>query len=108
MPRCRFFRSAWRDLRQRRAGMDVPVSLAIGIAFASSALHTFRGSGEVYFDSVVMFVFFLSASRYFESMARQRCAASIEKLVQGLPLMATRIGDDGEPDEAVPGGDAGG
>jgi Cu2+-exporting ATPase len=70
-----FFISAGRDLARRQVGMDVPVSLAIGIAFASSALATINGQGEIYFDSVVMFVFFLSASRYFENMARQRCAA---------------------------------
>lgn len=56
--------------------MDLPVSLAILIAFLSSAAATIGGRGEVYFDSVVMFVFFLSASRYFEDMARQRCAAT--------------------------------
>jgi len=86
-----FFTSAWRDLRQRRISMDLPVSIAILVAFASSCLATVSGKGEVYFDSVVMFVFFLSASRYFESMARQRCAASVERLVQALPLTALRL-----------------
>jgi P-type Cu2+ transporter len=86
-----FFTSAWRDLRQRRISMDLPVSIAILIAFASSCLATASGQGEVYFDSVVMFVFLLSASRYFESMARQRCAASVERLVQALPLTALRM-----------------
>ena len=86
-----FFTSAWRDLRQRRISMDLPVSIAILVAFTSSCLATVSGRGEVYFDSVVMFVFFLSASRYFESMARQRCAAAVERLVQALPLTAMRL-----------------
>ena len=86
-----FFTSAWRDLRQRRISMDLPVSIAILVAFASSCLATVNGQGEVYFDSVVMFVFFLSASRYFESMARQRCVASVERMVQALPLTAMRL-----------------
>ncbi len=81
--------------------MDLPVSLAIAIAFTSSAVATLSGFGEVYFDSVVMFVFFLSASRYFESMARQRCAASVEKLVQSMPLMTTRLGDSDDSGEPV-------
>ncbi len=97
-----FFKSAWRDLRQHRAGMDVPVSLALGIAFASSAVATISGHGEVYFDSVVMFVFFLSASRYFESMARQRCAAMVEQLVQSMPLITTRLSAVGGAEEMVP------
>jgi len=96
-----FFMAAWRDLRRLRVAMDLPVSLAIAVAFASSALATLKGHGEIYFDSVVMFVFFLSASRYFESMARQRCAASVEKLVQTMPLMTTRLDADGDTGEAV-------
>jgi Cu2+-exporting ATPase len=100
-PALPFFHAAWRDLKRRRVAMDLPVSLAILVAFASSALATFKGQGEIYFDSVVMFVFFLSASRYFESMARQRCAASVEKLVQSMPLMTTRLGSTGDVEEAV-------
>ena len=96
-----FFISAWRDLTRRRVGMDVPVSLAIGIAFASSAIATVNGQGEIYFDSVVMFVFFLSASRFLENMARQRCAASVEQLAQSLPVVTTRLSPDGLVEESV-------
>jgi Cu2+-exporting ATPase len=97
-----FFHSAWRDLAQRRVGMDVPVSVAILIAFASSCLATISGQGEIYFDSIVMFVFFLSASRYFENMARQRCAAGVEQLAQSLPLTATRVHTGGDIEATVP------
>ena len=96
-----FFISAWRDLARRRVGMDVPVSLAIGVAFASSAIATVNGQGEIYFDSVVMFVFFLSASRFLENMARQRCAASVEQLAQSLPVVTTRLSPDGQVEESV-------
>lgn len=95
------FISAWRDLARRRVGMDVPVSLAIGIAFASSAIATMSGHGEIYFDSVVMFVFFLSASRFLENMARQRCAASVEQLAQSMPIVTTRLSTDGQVEESV-------
>ena len=47
-----FFAGAWRDLRAGRPGMDVPVALAIGGAYAASLINSFRGVGEVYFDSV--------------------------------------------------------
>lgn len=97
-----FFTAAWRDLRQRRIAMDLPVSIAIGAAFAGSLLATWRGGGEVYFDSVVMFVFFLTASRYFESVARHRSAVSIERLVQSLPMVANRLTANGDVEEAVP------
>ena len=66
-----FFRGAWRDLRNRSVGMDVPVALGILVAFAGSVHASWTGHGEVYYDSVVMFIFFLLASRYFELMARK-------------------------------------
>ena len=97
-----FFSAAWRDLKQRRVSMDLPVSVAILFAFVSSCVATLRGEGEIYFDSVVMFVFFLSASRYFETVARQRCAAAVEKMAQSLPLIATPLDSNGVALPAVP------
>jgi len=97
-----FFNAAWRDLKQRRVSMDLPVSVAILVAFSSSCLATWNAAGEIYFDSVVMFVFFLSASRYFEAMARQRCAASVEQMAQSLPLIATPIDSNGVAQAVVP------
>lgn len=59
-----FFRGAWQNLQHRRLGMDVPVALAIGSAWLVSMVNTVRGDGEVYFDSVAMFTFFLLLGRY--------------------------------------------
>ncbi len=95
-----FFRSALRDLRHKRVGMDVPVSLGLGIAFAGSLWATLTGHGEVYYDSVVMFVFFLLTGRYFELAGRKRAAEVSEALVHMLPVTATRL-VNGEQ-EAVP------
>jgi P-type Cu2+ transporter len=92
-----FFTSAWRDLKNRRAGMDVPVALAISIAFAASAWATATGAGEVYYDSVVMFVFFLLSARYFELAARQRAIEVADALAQRAPATAVRI--DAETNE---------
>lgn len=95
-----FFRAAWRDLRQHQAGMDVPVSLGISVAFAGSVWNTVQGSGAVYYDSVVMFVFFLLTARYFELIARVRATEAQENLVRMVPAMATRITAQG--DDIVP------
>lgn len=86
-----FFASAWRDLRRKRFGMDVPVSLAIGIAFASSVWATISGGGEVYFDSVTMFTFFLLTGRYLEMAARHKAGQVAEELVRLMPATATRL-----------------
>ncbi|MBD3669889.1 MAG: cadmium-translocating P-type ATPase [Gammaproteobacteria bacterium] len=90
-----FFNSAWRDLRRRQLGMDVPVSLAIGAAFLASTWATVMQTGEVYFDSVTMFTLFLLTSRFLEMGARQKAGQAAEELVRLLPAMATRLLEGG-------------
>ena len=91
-----FFSAAWRDLRRRQLGMDVPVSLAIVTAFAASLWYTVQGGGEVYYDSVTMFVFFLLTGRFLEMAARHRAAQISEALVRMLPATATRLNAAGD------------
>jgi len=97
-----FLRGAWRDLRNRTIGMDVPVSLGILVAFGGSLHASWTGLGQVYFDSVVMFIFFLLASRHFELMARKRSAEKAEQLSRSLPAMATRLPASGGEPEVIP------
>ena len=84
-----FLRGAWRDLRARRIGMDLPVALGMLITFAVSSLGTFEPMGpfghEVYFDSLTMFVFFLLAGRWLELRLRDRAAGALEALMHRLP-----------------------
>jgi len=96
-----FFSSAWRDLKVHQLGMDVPVSLAIGLAYAASSWATVTRSGEIYFDSVTMFTFFLLAGRFLEMGARQKAGQAAEELVKLLPAMATRVTDEGDETVAV-------
>ncbi len=86
-----FFANALRDLKFRRVGMDVPVALGMGSAFLASLWATLSGRGEVYFDSVTMFVFFLLSGRYLEMMARQKAARGVEALARALPAFAERL-----------------
>lgn len=79
-----FFKAALRDLRARHLSMDVPVSIAIGGAYIASLWATATGSGEVYFDSVSMFTFFLLTGRYLELRARHattRAAMALQNLL---------------------------
>ncbi|KAB2928597.1 MAG: heavy metal translocating P-type ATPase [Dechloromonas sp.] len=86
-----FFRNAWRDLKLFRVGMDVPVALGIGLAFLASCWATFIQGGEVYFDSVTMFVFFLLGGRYLEMTARQKALSVTEALTKLLPAFAQKL-----------------
>ncbi|MGZ8318238.1 MAG: heavy metal translocating P-type ATPase [Telluria sp.] len=86
-----FFRGAWNNLKQRMPGMDVPVALGIAAAFGGSVWAVLRGQGDVYFDSVTMFIFLLLASRYLELVARRKAATALEKLQHALPASSLRM-----------------
>jgi Cu2+-exporting ATPase len=94
-----FFRSALRDLRLRRIGMDLPVALGIAITFVVSTAATFGSEGplggEVYFDSLTMFVFFLLTGRWLETRLRDRTAGALEALMNRLPDSVEWLGTDG-------------
>lgn len=85
-----FFASAWRDLKNRHIGMDVPVSLGILLTFLASVWATFHG-GAVYFDSAIMFVFLLLGARYIESRVQKRTTAALRMLTQLSPATAQRF-----------------
>ena len=97
-----FFTGAAAALRGRRLTMDVPVALGLSIAFLGSAFATLTGEGEVWFDSVVMFVTLLSGARYLELLARRRATTAIRALARSAPLVASRVR------KGRTGGDAGG
>ncbi len=89
-----FFKGAITDLKNKRAGMDVPVTLAISLAFVSSVYNTYFQVGHVYFDSICMFVFLLLGVRYIELMARKKSAEKIERLADMKPAMANVVNQD--------------
>ena len=84
-------RGAWHDIRNRTLGMDVTVSAALVLAFIASAINTVRGSGEVYFDSVTMFILFLLLGRWFEMKSRHQAANVTDALARALPATAKRL-----------------
>lgn len=94
-----FFRSAWNDLRRGRVGMDTPVSIGIVVTFLASSAATFDPTGpwggEVWFDSLTMFVFFLLGGRYLEFKARDRTAGALDTLMNRLPEVSERLKADG-------------
>ena len=93
-----WFHGAVAALRGGRLTMDVPVALGLSIAFLGSAYATVTGEGEIWFDSVVMFVTLLGGARYLELVARRRSTATVRALARSAPLVATRVhrrGDGG-------------
>ena len=95
-----FFRNAWRDLRGRRIGMDVPVALGIAVTFVASSVAA-PGGGEIWFDSVTMFVAFLLVGRWLESAARERALAGVGDLLARLPETVERLDAHGRVVDTV-------
>jgi Cu2+-exporting ATPase len=94
-----FFSNALRDVRLRQVSMDLPVALGMFITFVLSTVATFEPSGrfggEVYYDSLTMFVFFLLTGRWLELRARDRTAGALEALMNRLPESVERRLNDG-------------
>lgn len=88
-----FFRNALTDLRLGRVSMDVPVSLALGLAFVASTWHVIIGAGAVYFESICMFIAFLLAARYFELASRMRAITAADAIGYIEPAPARRLRD---------------
>ena len=84
-----FYLNAWRNLRARTLGMDVPVSIALLFAYAASLYATVMEKGEVFFESISMFTFFLLLGRFLEMRARRQAAAASANLLKLVPTMAT-------------------
>lgn len=96
-----FYVGAWRSLKQGHLSMDVSVSLALIGAFIASMWATVFNTGEVYYDSITMFVFFLLLGRFLELRARRKASESSSNLARLVPIMATRIDDEGEHEVAA-------
>ena len=86
-----FLSAALRDIKTRHLTMDVPVSIAIYGAYFASVWATLNNSGEVYFDSVTMFTFFLLVGRFLEMQARHRTGRAGNALLNLLPASATKL-----------------
>jgi len=86
-----FFEGAWLGVRAGVIGMDLSVSLGVLLAFGLSAINALRHQGEIYFESSLMFIFFLLLSRLIEMRSRHQAGSMAAALAQLLPAQATRL-----------------
>ncbi len=102
-----YFVGAAQALSRRCITMDIPVTLGLMLAYGTSVYDTARHAGEVYFDSVTMFIFFLTVARYVEMTARHRSTQLSDSLSRTLPAIAHRIsaGDAADPSGSAGSGD---
>jgi Cu2+-exporting ATPase len=93
-----FFKGAWTGLRNRHMTMDMPIALGATVTFLYSCYITFTGSqvGEVYFDTVVNFLFVILIGRYLERLSKRQAVASTQRLLDLQPRGATVLRDGKE------------
>ena len=88
------FQAAWRSIQSVKQthmlGMDVPIALALALAFIAGTINLINGSSQSYFDSITMFVAFILAARYVELLVRQDAQGGAEALAKQLPATCER------------------
>lgn len=88
-----FFRGAIAAVRTGVPHMDLPVSLGLGVGAFSGIWNTLMGSGELYFDSLSMLVFFLLIGRALQAWQQRSACQSVDLLQQLTPATANRVRD---------------
>lgn len=91
-----FFKSAWSVLKHGRANMDVPISLALILAFTVSVFETLNSGPHAYFDAVVMLLFFLLIGRFLDARLRRQAHAAAHDLAALRNTSVNRLGATGQ------------
>ena len=91
-----FLKNTWLALKQRRLNMDVPIAIACAGAWLASLYHTLLGHGEIYYDGVTMFIFFITISRTLEAHTRRRARHNQHHFARLLPDAVYLRAADGE------------
>ncbi|MDO5059929.1 MAG: heavy metal translocating P-type ATPase, partial [Neisseria sp.] len=95
-----FYQGFWRDLKNRKAGMDTPITLAIALTSVAGCYALLSDAGEgMYFEGIAMLVFLLLLGRFMEQSARRKAGDAAERLVKLVPAFCHKLPD--YPDETA-------
>lgn len=88
-----FLRNAILGLKHRHLTMDLPIAIGASATYAYSSYITFTGSiyGDVYFDTVVNFLFVILVGRYLEAISKREALSATTRLLELQPKLATLI-----------------
>jgi Cu+-exporting ATPase len=92
----RFYRGAWRQLRQGSANMDTLVALGSSTAFGYSTWALFtNAAGGCYFMESAAIITLISLGHWFEARTSAKAEGSLQALLHLAPAMARRRNADG-------------
>ena len=92
-----FLRNAWLGLRRHYLTMDLPIAIGATATYCYSTYITATGSvsGEVYFDTVVNFLFVILVGRYLEAISKREALSATTRLLELQPKLATVVTESG-------------
>lgn len=97
-----FIRNALTGLRRRYLTMDLPIAIGASSTYLYSCYVTFSGSvtGQVYFDTVVNFLFVILVGRYLEAISRRQAMSATQRMLELQPKLANLV--EGHNTRVVP------
>lgn len=97
-----FFKNAITGLRNWHLTMDLPIAIGASATYFYSLYITITGSveGEVFFDTVVNFIFVILVGRYLQAISKRNALSATHRLLELQPKLATLI--EGETQRVVP------
>ncbi|NOZ53586.1 MAG: heavy metal translocating P-type ATPase [Gammaproteobacteria bacterium] len=86
-----FFYNAWTGLKRLHLSMDLPISIGALSTYCYSVYVTWSQSAvaDVYFDTVVNFIFVILVGRYLEAISKRQAVVSTQRLLDLQPRGAT-------------------
>jgi Cu2+-exporting ATPase len=91
-----FLHNAWTGVRRLHLTMDLPIAIGAIATYGYSLYITLNPTvmGEVYYDTVVNFLFVILVGRYLEAISKRQAVASTQRLLDLQPRAATVLRDD--------------
>jgi Cu+-exporting ATPase len=90
-----YYRGSYYSLRNKRADMDVLIAMGTSVAYFYSVFATFVIPGQLYYDTSVLILAFISLGKLLEAIAKGRTSEAVKKLVQ-LQAKTAVVVRDGE------------
>lgn len=98
----RFYRGAWRQLKQGSSNMDTLVALGSTTAFAYSVWALFSQAGtHLYFMESAAIITLISVGHWMEALAATRAESSLKALLHLAPQVARRVENGSEHEVRV-------
>jgi len=88
-----FFKGAWTSLKARTVGMDVSIAIGLLTTYFYSLWVTVdsSGTGYVYFNTLIDFMFLLLIGRYLEAISKNKALDASRRLMDLQPKVARQV-----------------